>query len=152
MITIETEGFDENRILLNEISDIDLMELLHTVAEKIIDEAKSNLQNNTNIDSGTLLASINVLEEGNDSITIGSREPYAGYIEYGRGPIKPKDPDGWLHWIDKDTGKDVFAKFAKATEPSPFLEPAVIIHTDMFPELYRYSTNEMARRKGLIGS
>ena len=149
-ITIETKGFDENRILLNELSSIDLMELLYTVANKIIDEARSNLQNNTNINSGTLLSSIGILEEGDDSITIGSRLPYAGYIEYGRGPIRPLDPEGWLHWIDKDSGKDVFAKFAKATEPNPFLEPAVIIHTDLFPELYRFSTEEMARRKGII--
>ena len=145
-VNIETKGFDENRVLLNELSNIDLMELLHTVAEKIIDEARSNLQNNTNINSGTLLASINILEEGENSITVGSREPYAGYIEYGRGSVRPLDPDGWLHWIDKDTGKDVFAKFAKATEPNPFLEPAVIIHTDMFPELYLKQTEEMARR------
>ena len=149
-IMVETKGFEENRILLNELSNIDLMELLHTVADKIIDEARSNLQNNTNINSGTLLSSISILEEGDDSITVGSREPYAGYIEYGRGPIKPLKEGGWLHWIDKDSGKDVFAKFAKATEPNPFLEPAVIIHTDLFPELYRFSTEEMARRKGII--
>ena len=149
-INIETKGFDENRVLLNELSNIDLMELLYEVANKIIDEARSNLQNNTNIDSGTLLASISVLEEGDNYITVGSREPYAGYIEYGRGPVKPLKEGGWLHWIDKSSGKDVFAKFANATEPSPFMEPAVIIHTDMFPELYRQQTEEMARRKSIL--
>ena len=149
-IMVETKGFEENRILLNELSNIDLMELLHTVADKIIDEARSNLQNNTNINSGTLLSSISILEEGDDSITVGSSEPYAGYIEYGRGPIKPLKEGGWLHWIDKSSGKDVFAKFANATEPSPFLEPAVIIHTDLFPEIYRKTTEEMGRRKGML--
>ena len=149
-IDIETKGFNENRILLNELSNIDLMELLYTVAERIIDEARSNLQNNTNIDSGRLLSSIQILEEGDNSLVIGSREPYAGYIEYGRGPVKPLKEGGWLHWIDKSSGKDVFAKFANATESSPFMEPAVIVHTDMFPDLYITQTEEMARRKGML--
>ena len=149
-ITIETKGFENNRFFLQSLSDMDLMELLHETAETIIAEAKSNLQNNTNINSGTLLASISILEEGDNSITVGSNEPYAGFIEYGRGPVKPLDPDGWLYWIDKDTGKDVFAKFAKATEPNPFMEPAVIIHTNMFPDLYLQQTEEMARRKSIL--
>ena len=149
-ITIETKGFEDNRMLLENLSNIDLMELLRATAEAIISEAKSNLQNNTNIDSGTLLASISILEESDNSITIGSNEPYAGYIEYGRGPVRPLKEGGWLHWIDKTTGKDVFAKFANATEPSPFLEPAVIIHTDMFPDLYIQQTSEMIRRKGML--
>ena len=149
-ITVETKGFENNRLFLESLSDMDLMELLHETAETIISEAKSNLQNNTNINSGTLLASIGILEEGDNSITVGSNEPYAGFIEYGRGPVKPLDPDGWLHWIDKDSGKDVFAKFAKATEPNPFMEPAVIIHTNMFPDLYLQQTEEMARRKSIL--
>lgn len=146
MISIESHGFEESRMFLAGLSNIDLMDILYEVANKIIDEAKSNLQNNTNIDSGTLLSSIGILEEGDKSITVGSNEPYAGYIEYGRGPIRPLDPDGWLHWIDKDTGKDVFAKFAKATEPSPFMEPAVIIHTKMFGDLVLEQSEEMLRR------
>lgn len=149
-VNIEVKGHVNARLFLKNLSDIDVMEILHQTAEAIIQEAKSNLQNNTNIDSGTLLASISILEEGDGSIKVGSMEPYAGYIEYGRGPIHPKDPNGWLHWIDKDTGKDVFAKFAKATEPSPFMEPAVIIHTNMFPDLYRKKTEEMEKRKSLI--
>lgn len=44
---------------------------------------------------------------------------YAPYVEYGTGlwgpkhakyEIKPKHPDGWLHWIDPHTGDSVFAK------------------------------------------
>lgn len=152
MITIETKGFENNRFFLESLSNIDLMKLLYETANKIIDEARSNLQNNTNIDSGTLLSSINILEDGDNYLVVGSKEPYAGYIEYGRGPIKPLKDGGWLHWIDKSSGKDVFAKFANATEPSPFLEPAVVIHTDMFPDLYVKSTEEMLRRKSLLSS
>lgn len=44
---------------------------------------------------------------------------YAPDVEYGTGlwgpehrkyTIVPKNPGGWLHWIDPKTGKDVFAK------------------------------------------
>ena len=93
-ISITTEGFEESSIFLKNLSDIDLIEILRETAELIIQEAKSNLQNNTNIDSGTLLASISIIEEGDNYISVGSMEPYAGYIEYGRGPVRPLDPDG----------------------------------------------------------
>ena len=112
------------------------------LGETIIAEARSNLQNNTNIDSGHLLSSITILYEDKSSIVIGTLEEYAWYIEYGRGVIKPKNPDGWLHWIDKQSGKDVFAKFAKATEPMPFLEPAVIQHSSDIPNIYATQTEK----------
>lgn len=44
---------------------------------------------------------------------------YAPYVEWGTGlwgpkhakyPIRPKNPDGWLRWIDPHTGLPVFAK------------------------------------------
>ena len=44
---------------------------------------------------------------------------YAPYVEHGTGLwgpkhakylIVPKRPDGWLRWIDPDTGNPVFAK------------------------------------------
>jgi hypothetical protein len=43
---------------------------------------------------------------------------YAPFVEWGTGlwgpkhakyPIRPKKPDGWLHWVD-EAGQDVFAK------------------------------------------
>lgn len=137
--TFEMKGFEENDDLLSYmISNLDKFnqDMLIALGETIVAEARSNLQNNTNIDSGTLLSSITILEEDDNEIIIGTREPYAGHIEYGRGPVRPLKEGGWLHWIDKDTGKDVFAKFANATEPMPFMEPAVIQHTTQFPNLY----------------
>jgi Bacteriophage HK97-gp10, putative tail-component len=44
---------------------------------------------------------------------------YAPYVEHGTGlygprhakyEIRPKNPDGWLRWIDRVTGEPVFAK------------------------------------------
>lgn len=148
-ISIESKGFENNEQVLKFISENienHNKEMLIALGETIVAEARSNLQNNTNINSGTLLASIIILEENDDEIIIGTREDYAGYIEYGRGPVRPKDPDGWLHWIDKSTGKDVFAKFAKATEPMPFMEPAVISNALKFPEVYIDATEDMIRK------
>ena len=145
-IEITSTGFENNEQVLKYIKDnlnTHHKEMLHLLGETIVSEARSNLQNNTNISTGTLHASIMILEEGDDYIVVGTLEDYAGYIEYGRGPVRPLKEGGWLHWIDKSSGKDVFAKFANATEPSPFLEPAVTSMTLNFPEIYAEKTNKM---------
>lgn len=147
--TITGKGFQHNKDVINYIKDnIDshTQEMLISLGETIVAEARSNLQNNTNIDSGTLLSSIMILEENDNQIIVGTREEYASYIEYGRGPIRPLKEGGWLHWIDKTTGKDVFAKFANATEPSPFLEPAVVSVTANFPQVYATETDKMLNK------
>ena len=147
--TIQSKGFEHSEDVINYIKDnIDshTQEMLLVLGETIVAEARSNLQNNTNIDSGTLLSSIMILEENNNQIIVGTREEYASYIEYGRGPVRPLKEGGWLHWIDKTTGKDVFAKFANATEPSPFLEPAVISVTANFLQVYAEETDKMLKR------
>ena len=144
-IDIESFGFERTQDVLDYIKkniDEDVMTSLYLLCETIVAEARSNLQNNTNIDSGTLLSSIRILEEGNDFIIIGTDVDYAGYIEYGRGPVRPLKEGGWLHWIDKTTGKDVFAKFANAVEPSPFMEPAVVKHMIDFPDIYVTNTEK----------
>ena len=145
-IEITSTGFENNEQVLKYIKDnLDAhhKEMLHVLGETIVSEARSNLQNNTNISTGTLHASIMILDEGDDYIVVGTLEDYAGYIEYGRGPVRPLKEGGWLHWIDKSSGKDVFAKFANATEPSPFMEPAVTSMILNFPEIYAEKTNEI---------
>ena len=149
-IEITSKGFDKNYLFLNYIkSNLETinMDMLHQLGESIVAEARSNLQNNTNIDSGTLLSSIMILEETGDIIVIGTNSDYASYIEYGRGPVRPLKEGGWLHWIDKTSGKDVFAKFANATEPSPFLEPAVISVTANFPQVYAIQVDAMLSKE-----
>ena len=138
-MSVEVRGIEESKALLDMlISTMDETnhQLLLKAGNMIVDEARSNLQNNANINFGDLLASISILFDDGDSIFVGSDMPYAGHIEFGRGPVFPKDPEGWLHWIDKSTGKDVFAKKAKATEPSPFLQPAVEVVTQKIPNIF----------------
>ncbi len=149
-ISIESKGFENNEQVLKFIKnniDSHHHEMLIALGESIVAEARSNLQNNTNINTGDLLSSIMILEENDNMIIVGTRSEYAGYIEYGRGPVRPLKEGGWLHWIDKTSGKDVFAKFANATDPSPFLEPAVISMTQNFPEIYVSETESMINKK-----
>lgn len=148
-VEITSRGFEENEILLSQLKEyINPLNqlLLHTLGERIVSEARSNLQNNTNINTGDLLSSIMILEENDNEIIIGTKNDYASYIEYGRGPVRPLKEGGWLHWIDKSSGKDVFAKFANATEPSPFMEPAVIKHSLDFPDIYASETEDMINK------
>ena len=137
-VHIQTRGHKASQKYLSELitsMDDDLSDAITKLGESIVAEARSNLQNNTNINSGMLLSSIRILEEGPNFVIVGTDSDYASYIEYGRGPVRPLKEDGWLHWIDKQSGKDVFAKFAKATEPMPFLEPAVISETSKFQDV-----------------
>ena len=136
-VDIKTKGHKASIRYLSELvanTDGDLQQALTILGDSVVDEARSNLQNNTNINSGALLSSIRILDQGQNYIVVGSDLPYAGYIEYGRGPVRPINAE-WLHWIDKHSGKDVFAKFAKATEPSPFLEPATITQASQFRDV-----------------
>ena len=145
-VSIETSGMDKARMILDNIEkgiDKKHSEIIHDLGERIVFEARSNLQNNTNINSGNLLSSIKILKEDELSIWIGTETDYAFYIEYGRGPVRPLEEGGWLHWIDKSSGKDVFAKFANATEPIPFLEPAVVSVSLDFPNLYAEQVKEL---------
>ena len=111
---------------------ISYRDALVETANDIIAEARSNIQQNQNINSGSLLSSIKILADNGDSLVIGSDMDYAGYIEYGRGPVRPINKQ-YLSWIDKSSGKRIFAKYAKATEPQPFMEPAVILKLEKFP-------------------
>ena len=145
-VSIETSGMDKARMILDNIEkgiDKKHADILHNLGETIVFEARNNLQNNTNINSGHLLSSIKILKEDETAIWVGTETDYAFYIEYGRGPIRPLKEGGWLHWIDKSTGKDVFAKFANATEPMPFMEPAVVRVSLDFPNLYAEQVKEL---------
>ena len=136
MIGVTTKGLVTSQkylsSLINSLDDT-LNTSLHELGETIVSEARNNLQNDTHVYTGELNASVKILEEGDKYIVVGTRLPYAGYIEYGRGPVKPVNAQ-FLHYFTKD-GKEIFSKFSKATEPSPFLEPAVILHISKFKDI-----------------
>jgi len=135
-VEIKTRGHRASEQYLSELVDSldgNLNQALVLLADDIIQEARSNLQNDTHVYTGELNASIGVLESGPNYIVVGSRLPYAGYIEYGRGPVRPVSKK-FLHYFTKD-GKEIFSTFSRATEPSPFLEPAVILKSSQFQDI-----------------
>lgn len=135
-VQIRTKGFKASEKYLSDlVSTIEgnLNQALIILGDDIVQEARNNLQNDTHVYTGELNASIGILEAGPNFIVVGSRLPYAGYIEYGRGPVRPVNAK-FLHYFTKD-GKEIFSTYSKATEPSPFLEPAVIIKTSQFQDV-----------------
>lgn len=116
--------------------DDDIEELFDQLDKDIIYEARSNLQNNGSINTGDLLASIKV--QSVDKIKhvheVGSDYPYALFVEYGRGPIRAQQGKT-LHFVDKDTGEDVFVQSVGPAEARPFLAPAVISKTEKFKDI-----------------
>ena len=142
-INVSIKYLEKTRRILSHDYSMDNNKLLHQLGLDIVDEARSNLQNNTHVYTGDLNASIRILGEAKESITVGTDIPYAGYIEYGRGPVRPINAK-FLHFFTKD-GKEVFTKFSKATEPSPFLEPAVILKTQKFSDVYAENTSQTVR-------
>ena len=117
--------------------DDDIEELLDQLDKDIVYEARSNLQNNESINTGDLHASVKVLsvDRINHVHEVGSDSDHAAYVEYGRPEIRPRNPDGVLHWEDKNTGEDVFSKYSGPTEPRPFLAPAVLSKTAQFKDV-----------------
>ena len=86
-----------------------------------------NTKMNTPIDTGRLIDSIKkkltvvVLTPRGLAYESGceTHVDYAPHVEYGTGlygpraakyEIRPKNPHGWLRWIDPDTGQPIFAK------------------------------------------
>lgn len=151
-IRVAAVGFRKNDDFMRSLQDyIDegIESLLHRLGMDIVEEAKHNIGQNQTIDRGQLISSIRILDEiPGKEIIVGTDTPYAEYIEFGRGPVTPKNPDGYLHFFTKD-GKEVFTKFSKATEPQPFLEPAVIRHSNRFQDVYVESNEDYLKRNAV---
>ena len=125
-IDISIQGVDEASAMFEEVAEkVEKIKqtLPQQLADEIISEARSNLQNNTSVVSADLLNSIGVLEETDDSITVGTELEYAQYVEYGRGPVTATNAKA-LHFFTKD-GKEIFTKSVGPAEPRPFFWPAV---------------------------
>jgi hypothetical protein len=108
---------------------------LENLADRIISEARSNLQNDQHVVTGDLVASVGILEDNEGKeIVVGTPLAYGAIIEDGRPEIKPVHAKA-LHWFDKD-GNEVFAKSSKAVEASPWLLPACISQIRNLPRIW----------------
>jgi len=124
---IEAKGYEESRKKINIFNSgiiVEIQSVLELIANNVINDARFILAKNQNIDTGGLLGSIRIFDSGSDYIIVGTDAPHAGYIEFGRGPVRPVRAKV-LRYFDKKTGKLVFTKYVGPTEPMPFLQPAV---------------------------
>lgn len=110
-----------------------IQEELERLLAEVVAEARSNLQNNRSVVSADLNASIQILDINHHEGTVGTELYYAIYIEIGRGWVLPVTAKA-LHWINPDTGLDVFSLSSAPTEPKPFFYPAVITKSAGFAE------------------
>lgn len=86
---------------------------------------KSEAQNEGLVVTGQYLAGFKIFEIGEDYISIGNDSDHAKIVEYGRGPVRPVNAK-ILHWIDPDTGEDVFSMYSGPVEPTHFIEKTII--------------------------
>lgn len=153
-IRVAAKGLAQNGKLIDHIlnqHDEELQQLLHSMGESIVAEAKSNLQQNQSVNTGTLLGSVNILEEQKHKIIVGSRIFYAGIVEFGRGPVFPVKGQA-LKFMSKD-GNQVMVKSVGPAEPKPYLQPAVEKHTRLFQGVYvEKMENEGKKAVSGIGS
>jgi hypothetical protein len=144
------EAADELDALTDEISDA-IKDEFAALLEAVVDEARSNVQNNTSIITGDLHASIQVFEAGRTPTgyygVVGTELEYAVFVEYGRGAVRPVIAKV-LHWIDPDTGKDVYSMYSAPSEPQPFFEPAIIVMSEAFAQQLAHRVEMLLRNYG----
>ena len=93
-------------------------------------QAKIHLTNSGAVDTGRTRQSMAVLEQDDNSRTVGPGTDYAPYIEFGRRPGKMPPPDALLPWMSRH-GIPAEAVFAVARSigqrgipERPFMRPA----------------------------
>jgi hypothetical protein len=121
-------------------------DILKRIALEAVYEAKNTLQQNQNINTGDLISDVGIKEEQKNSITIGTTKPQGFWIENGRPEVVASEGKV-LHWIDKTTGEDVFAKRSGPTQPQPFMEPAALGATKKLPLFYSEKIEQSIKKK-----
>lgn len=135
--TVKTNVGDHARAV-SRIADIipgQVNASLHKLANIVIARAQDYLMENDSVVTKVLYYSLQVLEETEFSITVGTALSYAYWVETGRGFVFPKREGGMLRWLDPETGEYIYAKFARPADPRPFMEPAVLDEMGEFVDI-----------------
>lgn len=102
--------------------------LMRNAPVLVVAEGREIAEKNTPVDTGDLRANWTADKKAKRSVSLvgvawraswGNDLEYAAYVNYGTGLygpehkkylILPKKPGGTLHWVDRLTGQDVYAK------------------------------------------
>lgn len=79
---------------------------------------------NTITRTGDLKKSVDYTKVDKKTYHVGVRASYGGYVDQGRGPVRPKGKGYPLHWTTPE-GKDVFSYYAGPSRPRHFIADAV---------------------------
>lgn len=99
----------------------ELDKLVEDVLDKVSSEAKtfmsSYINRTADNPTGRLADSIYNERRGKNLRAVGSRLPYAKYVDQGRGPVSVKNKKS-LHWVyPRPGGVDFFAKQVGPADP-----------------------------------
>src|SRR5690554_5921048 len=95
---------------------------LRRVGPELLDESvKYGIKRgkgNAPVRTGQLAASIRLLRPGRTSALFGTKLSYAKYVEYGRGPVRPKRAKALRF---KAGGSYIYVKYARPTKGKYFM-------------------------------
>lgn len=82
---------------------------------------RQSVQAVTPVDKGGLKGGVEVIKGFDHTAKVRTRTRYAMFVIRGHGTIYPKKPGGVLTWLDKLTGKRVYAKKVRPVAANNFL-------------------------------
>ena len=117
-------NFVNNTRLINAEIQKAIQDSLNEIGIKGETQAKKNITENKNIDTGRLRASITYdIDINQKKVRIGTNVQYGVYLEKGTGLFAEDGNGRKTPWVYKDR-KGNFYK-TSGQKPSPFIEPAV---------------------------
>lgn len=85
------------------------------LGDYLVFRIKDAIQTERHVVTGELLGSVRIMDVGDDFVVVGSDKLQARILEYGRVEIRSEKV---LHWIDPDSGEDVFSHYSAAVKPT----------------------------------
>lgn len=127
--------FKDNSKEAMEEMEKELLKALEECGHQGEGHAKTNLQKQKAVNTGTLLNSIShKVVSGEKAVYIGTNVEYAPYIEFGTGAENVEGGTTKPSWIY--IGEDGAPHKAYPQRPRPYLKPAVTEHTAEYEAIF----------------
>lgn len=133
-IMFDWEGLEEAENMIDEVINIYEFEIddWEKLGNFLVNYIKSEIQNEGHVVTGELLASVQILEIGDNYVIIGSDVLQARILEYGRPAIVKTD--GVLAWQDPHTGETVFSHRSGPVAATHIFERSIINGLERYKE------------------
>lgn len=147
---VQIQGLDQLVKSLNNAPSVST-----PILQRAIDASQAVLAKNTLKDdpvpwrTGNLLHSFR-FQSGNLQARWFPTANYASFVEYGRGYVYPVKGNV-LSWKDQ-TGKTIFARYAKPSKPRPFMAQIVAKSQGGIEQLFRQALDMIVTKIANIGN